>query len=586
MSNKPDFVNVIRFFEIGKKAPSGSSFKGIVTANSIFGTYGLFEYDGRETTTSSKSNDQLDSFSDTSNDEKRNDSFFDYTSRYTDGNNHTMTNFGYLDTSEKRNNFKQLGLTQLSKEGRLCWEIVISMKDIESASKYGLLKQDDYAQIVKLIMPEFFRQNGFDPLKMIWWEDHHSIAKNGKELHPHIHIAFYEIETDNNRTKGTFSEKSLDRLKRMIVTELLKRQDLIENIGTDYRSFFNDVNAQRADLIETIRNVDIKKVKSINSLYAILPKSGRLQYNSANMIPYRNAIMEVVDLLLKKDEIKDVYKNYIELLELYDKTVEQKANKKITTRKEQEINKLKVEIANYILSQRKNFDTIDKPKMTKHYYPSLCTTDWKKLESTLKDNNYKMDDIIYNNYKELFNKIITKNEISPSDLFKVASMFFYGKGIKKDNDMAIRYMVTALNKIDRDDVYTKCYYNRFLTKIYIEELDKQRVESTLKNNIELGDDISALMLGEIYTKNAFMKNKSKGYKYISLAANMGNKEAIAILRQNGFKNIKIHTSHGNPNSLALNKAKGMIMARCKAIEDEIDRFLKGSSSIGGENEIY
>lgn len=332
----PEAINKVRFLIMGSPAPKGRRFKGTVTANSIFGSDGLFEYSSRYAKEESDKDFNYDSI-------------FDYSGRYADNKiNFTMSSDGKLDSKEKINNFIQKGKETLNKDGSILWEFIFSPKDIMTSDKYNLSNQNDYAAVISKIMPNFLSKAGFNPHNVAWWQDYHPENRTSIEPHPHIHLFFYEINQD--RTRGKLKQKDLNLFKRLMANEMLKRQD-----NTKYRDILNDINLNKKLLLDYSKKFDLSKVKSVRDLYKVLPSTGRLQYNSANMIGYRNAIDKVVDELLYSDDCKDAWLSYNNSLNKYDNLINRINGGDISTRKETEISKLRVEIANYILSEKKNY---------------------------------------------------------------------------------------------------------------------------------------------------------------------------------------------------------------------------------------
>ena len=71
------------------------------------------------------------------------------------------------------------------------------------------------------------------------------------------------------------------------------------------------------------------------------------------MAPYRETVFRVVDDLLNSKECKETWERYLSSLDRYERQVNRKAGSDISSRKDMEISKLKDQIANYILSNRK-----------------------------------------------------------------------------------------------------------------------------------------------------------------------------------------------------------------------------------------
>lgn len=349
VKNLIQFINKARYFKIGQQAPKNSCFKGTVTPQSIFGGSGsYFEYTERYVG-------------------KECDSLMNYTGRY----GATVSSLGNLDSKEKIDEFKRRGVEALNKEGAICYEFVLSMKDYETAAKYNIVNQEQFSAVIRRIAPVYFKSIGLDPENVAWWEDFHPENRTSTIPHPHIHFLFFENEPTGtfNKTYGKLPKKALDDFKRLFANQLLKRED-----KGAYRDLFDNINISRKNVLDNLKHADLNKVKSLKDLYAVLPKSGRLQINSANMAPYRDTVFKVVDDLLASNECRKTWENYLSSLERYEDQINRKAGSDVSSRKEIEISKLKDQIANYILSNRKGY-------IEENSYGSI-----------LKNKNYKISD--------------------------------------------------------------------------------------------------------------------------------------------------------------------------------------------------
>lgn len=334
---KPEAINKVRFLIIGEQAPNNSRFKGTITSDSIFGSgVSVFNYSSRYAKEESDKDFDFDSI-------------FDYSGRYKDNKiNFTMSSDGKLDTKEKLNKFIDNGKQLLNKDGAILWEFVFSPKDISTSDKYNLSNQNDYASVVSKILPNYLKQIGFDPNNVVWWQDYHPDNRTSIEPHPHIHLYFFE--KNQERTRGKLQRKDLNLFKRLMANEMIKRQD-----KQKYSDIFNDVNKNKKLLLDYSKKFNLNNIKSVRDLYKVLPSEGRLQYNSANMIGYRKAIDKVVNELLNSDDCKEAWTELNNKLDEYEKLVNTINGDNLSTRKETEITKLKVEIANHILSEKKNY---------------------------------------------------------------------------------------------------------------------------------------------------------------------------------------------------------------------------------------
>ena len=344
-----DLFCKVRYFRIGQEAPKNSCFKGTVTPQSIFGGSGsYFDYCERYV-------------------DKENKSLMAYTGRY----GFTMTQDGYLDDKEKQDAFRKSGTEALSRPGSVLYEFVVSMPDYDKASSYSLASQDQFAAVISNIMPAYLNSIGFDPNNVFWWEDFHPENRTSVTPHPHIHLLFFENEPSGvfDKSYGKLPKKAISKFKNMFGNEMLKRED-----QSVYKRLFNNINESRKFVIDNLKNTDLNKVKSLKDLYAVLPKSGRLQINSANIAPYRDTVFKVVDDLINSKECKETWDKYLSSLDLYERQVNRKAGSDVSSRKDMEISKLKDQIANYILSNKKGY-------LKENSYSSV-----------LKNRNYKISE--------------------------------------------------------------------------------------------------------------------------------------------------------------------------------------------------
>lgn len=317
---------------MGEKAPKNSCFKGKVSPASIFGgSNSYFNYTERY-------NDS----------DKEKASLIDYTGRY----EHTMTSDGFLDTEEKKKAFKDKGLESLSKEGSVVYEIICSMENYEKASNYSLTNQDQFSAVITKIMPSYIRSIGLDPRNVTWWEDFHPENRTSITPHPHIHLLFYENEPSHtfDHLYGKLPRKALNDFKRMFANEMIKRQDYGR-----YREIFDDINMNKAKVLDRVRHINFDNVKTVKDLYSILPEEGRLQINSFHMAPYRETIFKVVDDLLESKKCREQWHSYVDALERYDDMIDSQNHYEISARKETEIAKTREQIANTILKTKKDF---------------------------------------------------------------------------------------------------------------------------------------------------------------------------------------------------------------------------------------
>ena len=331
----PDLICKARYFRMGEKAPRNSCFKGVVTPSSIFGgSSNYFSYTERYNG-------------------KEKESLLDYTGRY----GCTMTSDGYLDTDEKKEAFKSKGMESLQKPGSVVYEIICSMENYEKASDYSLTNQDQFSAVITKIMPSYIRSLGLDPDNVSWWEDFHPENRTSITPHPHMHLLFFENEPSHtfDHLYGKLPKKAINDFKRMFANQMISRQDYGK-----YRETFEEIDLVKRDILKKIQHIRFENVQTVRDLYAVLPEHGRLQINSTNMIPYKDAIYKVVDILLESDKCSFAWNNYLGSLRKYDYQVDQISHDGVSSRSEKEISKTKRQIANMILQGKKEaIETFD-----------------------------------------------------------------------------------------------------------------------------------------------------------------------------------------------------------------------------------
>lgn len=193
--------------------------------------------------------------------------------------------------------------------GRI-WDMVISIKD-DFCNEHGLITKEDFYSLSKEIINPFLLEAGLKPDNMVWYASLHRNTKT-----PHLHVCFYEkhdtLESD------TIPKRSIKNIKSKI------RGKLIDN---DY--FFEQKKFLTNDIIGTLRKdniISLKKQmlnditidKKLNNmlleLYNNIDKTGRLQYNSKNILPYRYELNKIIDYILKNTPYKYEYEKFYNLL--------------------------------------------------------------------------------------------------------------------------------------------------------------------------------------------------------------------------------------------------------------------------------
>lgn len=345
-----EIVCNIAFLQFGKPAPKNSSFKGIVTQQSLFG--GLFSYTGREKATANSI--ELSSGCETPQSQKsKDDSFAGYTARgyateksVNEGKYFTMTNVGKLYEVSERTAWINTSKGAFKEKGDVAWTLVVSLENYDLLKDYDIKDQNDFSKIASSSMYKFFRRNKFDPNNMIWWEDYHTNTK-----HPHMHITF--LEKENHRTRGKLTQKELQSLSSIFINEIAARKTYKAKYNEDSKTALQQLGTLRKELVTAAKELDYQSIKGIFDLYNVLPKNGRLQYGSSMMIPYRQRLDVIVNDLLASTEIKEKYDDFIEKAILLESNINSLAGQKVEMIAKSQDDKLRKQLANAILQEFK-----------------------------------------------------------------------------------------------------------------------------------------------------------------------------------------------------------------------------------------
>ena len=344
-------ITKIRFFEYGKAPPKNSRYKGKITNDTVGG---YFDYTGRD---EAKDADKTV--------EKQEDGYFGYTGSHTIG---TYSSMGVLNTKEDRSQFKKEINRCFHKNGNLCWDYVISLESDEEAHQLELETGEQWAAVMKEVLPKLFKQYDLDYYNVLWWFDVHRNTE-----HPHIHLAF--MEKKQTRTRGKLSQRKMKNVKQIIYTSLAARKRLKERTGYDHKEYFKNKDIAFKELMTSIKNVDLSQNMKLKDLYKVLPKTGRLQYNSINMKEYQPIIKSIIDDLINSDEkLSQQFHQYMKKLDMLQEVMEEQGGD-ISSIKEAELNKFYERVGNYILQNYKKSEYI------------YDQTDSKKVSSFLKKRN-------------------------------------------------------------------------------------------------------------------------------------------------------------------------------------------------------
>lgn len=337
-------IDKIRYFECGSPPPENSSFKDKMSADSLSG---YSNYTGRE---------------DAKDDNKKLDvenGYFSYTSSH--HFSATRTSEGIIENNKDRINFQKKIRKYFHNDGDLAWENVLSIADFEEAHRLGLNTIEDWENVLNKALPKFFKYAGFDLDNTLWWWDLHV-----NKFHPHVHVIWMEKER-KTKTEGYLPPKYLMALKRYTAIELEARESLCKKIECEYNDFFRKKDLKMQQILTKTDVILSGKIpKDIQNLYRILPKSGRLQYNSYHMRNYKKIIDEIINnLITSNPEVKAAYDKWLKEIDLLENNLNNMQNSNISSFKDAELQKLYTKMGNKILKYYKN-SSMKKDNQTKN----------------------------------------------------------------------------------------------------------------------------------------------------------------------------------------------------------------------------
>lgn len=195
------------------------------------------------------------------------------------------------------------------------WHGLITFEEM-----FGKTNCNSYAKAYELMkseFPKFLKMAGFDPKNIEWFAGFHTNTE-----HRHIHFSFYEKEPTRHRknhnelcfSHGKIPLNAIEKMK--INTELH-----LTNISSKIAGKRNELTKEFNRAIKTKR-MRKNMWDFIKRIIIILPSSGRISYDSDNMLFLRNKIDYLVDLMIKQDDKTNaVFRSFLTLLSDKDESI-------------------------------------------------------------------------------------------------------------------------------------------------------------------------------------------------------------------------------------------------------------------------
>lgn len=172
----------------------------------------------------------------------------------------------------------------------IVWHGVISLSETQSR----LVGYEDMERLIRQTFGGFLKNAGFDPNNIALLCTMHTNTENH-----HVHFAFYEKEPKYLDKYGKPQYKKIGVTNTYAINEYrMSATAFLDQNKADLSKF-------RDTVVNTLRGAIWNKelYVALRNLDKQLPKKGRLQYNSANIAPYRKDIDSVVQLMLKSNPI-------------------------------------------------------------------------------------------------------------------------------------------------------------------------------------------------------------------------------------------------------------------------------------------
>jgi len=189
------------------------------------------------------------------------------------------------------------------------WHGLITFEE-QFGKKYCNSYEKAY-ELVKSQLPRFFTRAGLDKDNIVWFAGFHENTDNR-----HIHFAFYEKvpqrclknKKENSFSQGMVSLASINKMKINCETYLTRsEQTKLPQSRKDLTNEFSDAIKKRP-----IKGEFGKKMKEI---ILLIPTTGRVSYDSDNMIFVRNKIDYLVDLMIKQNnKVNATYQTFLTCL--------------------------------------------------------------------------------------------------------------------------------------------------------------------------------------------------------------------------------------------------------------------------------
>ncbi len=209
-----------------------------------------------------------------------------------------------IDPKEAKEEFKKL-----ENNNQFIWEITLNPGQLGIDNQ--MVDKNEWNEILNKYMKSLLKANKLDPNKI---EGYWALHSNSK--YPHIHLGFFEKETNhsnNYRQSGKFSSKSVERFKYLFENSI-KTQAEYQNLFSLKNSIWNNRKEIKELFLSTIALKNKQETKSYEALSANELKILNASKVIANF--YKNSKSKsyaaAKNNLEVKEAINDIYEAIVE----------------------------------------------------------------------------------------------------------------------------------------------------------------------------------------------------------------------------------------------------------------------------------
>ena len=365
------------------------------------------------------------------------------------------------------------------------WNLVISFPP-DFAIKKGLITKADYYDLTKHMMPSLIVDMGLKLNNTIWYSCLHRNTDN-----PHLHICL--IEKNKTAIKGFIPQFAIQNMKSNIANYLVDNTKFYELRDKEFSNITGDISLKELTKVkgQKLYSDNFRKILNhkLLSFYDNIPKTGRLQYNSKNIKPYKEELDDIIHFILSHDSLKYNYANYLRLLEehqrelitIYGMTKDNK-NKKYYN---DQLNRLYTKIGNEILSNYKKYQAMDLMEKEKSFlsknikelkFKSRSDYSKDKTKFEIAKDLYKLcmlSNLNYNETKKVFERWIKNSKYSYNADILINSY------ATLDCEMSSTEYYNALKRLGYD--YER--YNKLKNKYFYRELNYKKFINQAVNHL-------------------------------------------------------------------------------------------------------